>query len=241
MVPSISQGSVVGVLAVGNVVLLGMVAWLLTTKKERTNNQPGSPTSPSRNSPAPQTDGAKLAGLLGQDYEPPLPEPVAQALDRACLCFLATSNAVSPHLSLMRFTYTSSLLAHGAEVLIMSTKRMTKKYELFCQNKNVALLVHDFTSDSRHDQTNYDVLEGKQRFSITLNGVVREESGDIAEAYRKIHLDRNREYAQFIVGEEIAILTVTLTSARVCDVNDSVRHWTKSESPDGAWGEETRS
>ena len=52
--------------------------------------------------------GAELGGLLGKDYLPPLPQPVADALDRSCLCFLATagtgSEMVEPHLSLMRYT-----------------------------------------------------------------------------------------------------------------------------------------
>ena len=50
-----------------------------------------------------------LHGLLGQDYVPPLPQPVADALDRSRLCFLATASKLEPHLSLMRFTYTAGL------------------------------------------------------------------------------------------------------------------------------------
>ena len=48
--------------------------------------------------------------LLGQDYVPPLPKPIAEALERSCLCFLATAGStLEPHLSLMRFTYCRGL------------------------------------------------------------------------------------------------------------------------------------
>ena len=60
---------------------------------------PGSPIS-----------AGALGGLVDEDYEPPLPKPVADALERSRLCFLATTGAaLEPHLSLMRFTYTTGL------------------------------------------------------------------------------------------------------------------------------------
>lgn len=37
----------------------------------------------------------------------------------------------------------------------------------------------------------------------------------------------NVAYAQFIVGDDIAIITVHLTRARVCDVNDKVTHFSR--------------
>ena len=66
-------------------------------------------------------------------------------------------------------------------------------------------------------------LLSSTRHSITLNGSVCEQKGELAEQYRAIHLRRNEAYRQFIVGEDIAILTVEITQARVCDVHDSVR------------------
>ena len=45
----------------------------------------------------------------------------------------------------------------------------------------------------------------------------------------QLNPSRGRTYEQFIVGDDIAIITVTLTAARVCDVNDSVRHWSKAD------------
>ena len=179
-----------------------------------------------------------LSRLLGKDYAPPLPHPVSNLLERGCLCFLATATDISPHLSLMRFSYCKSLRCERDEVMILSTQRNTKKYDILKLNKNVALLVHDFVSQDRAmDSSNYTASEGGgSRYSVTLNGTVEEEEGEVAERYRSIHLAQNSQYAQFIVGEDIAIITVTLTSARVCDVNDSVRHWNKADQAT-AWTE----
>lgn len=187
----------------------------------------GSPTE----SPADE-ETRRLGELLGKDYTPPLPQPVAEALERSCLCFLATANALEPHLSLMRYTYTRGLdpsLPEQSEVMVLSTQRRTKKYEILTANENVALLVHDFTTHRDGDEdTNYEKLGTRTKYSITLNGTVRVETGELADRYRQIHLARNEAYKQFIVGPDIAIITVHLTRARVCDVNDHVTHYGKT-------------
>lgn len=184
-----------------------------------------------------------LSGYLGQDYVPPLPKPVADALERSCLCFLATADATNePHLSLMRFTYTAGLEAPNTEVMIISTRRNTKKYDIITRNQNVALLVHDFDTNASADVSNYLQMEGQSRYSITLNGKVQVHTGELAERYREIHLAYNRSYSQFIVGEDIAIITVNLERARVCDVNDRVRHFERADAGAGgspAWTDVT--
>ena len=195
--------------------------------------------------PAPAPAPAGLADLTGVDYTPPLPQPVADALSRACLCFLATSSGDEPHLSLMRFTYMRSLTEPGSEVLVMSTRRDTKKFKLFMANKQVALLVHDF--DSRRQRNSPEEEEeaaaaagqrgsnggGGARVSITLNGVAREETGEVGERYRAAHLVANQKYSQFIEGDHIAVIIVDILSARVCDVNDSVRHFARVSTASG--------
>ena len=94
---------------------------------------------------------------------PPLPEPVADALNRSRLCFLATASGglqeqPEPHLSLMRFTYTAGLEEPGSEVMIISTRRDTKKYDIVTQNENVALLVHDFTTHADDENHDYEAI-----------------------------------------------------------------------------------
>ena len=150
-----------GTLALTNALLLAYILlprrvvarWL---RRLTTSVRPQLGRTPSDQSVAAQSrpQGAALGGLLGKDYLPPLPQPVADALDRSCLCFLATagseSERVEPHLSLMRFTYTSGLDPNDdggrSEVVVISTQRKTKKFDILTRNENVALLVHDFTT-----------------------------------------------------------------------------------------------
>ena len=120
---------------------------------------------------------------------------------------------LSSHLSLMRFTYLPS-----EEVIIMSTNKHTKKYDMLLQQRNVALLVHDFGGGSGG---------GSGEYSITLNGNCRilEENDPRREIYRQAHLQQNPEYPQFIVGPHIAILLIEVQSARICNIADQVIHW----------------
>jgi hypothetical protein len=50
-------------------------------------------------------------------------------------------------------------------------------------------------------------------------------SGNKAEHYRSAHLKHNPDYPQFIVGDDIAILCIHVTSARICNVYDQVTKW----------------
>ena len=104
--------------------------------------------------------------------------------------------------------------------------------------------MHDFAThnDERNAVENdYSLVNGSRpRFSITLNGRVRVEEGSLAERYRAIHLARNKAYSQFIVGPDIAIITVHLQRARVCDVNDRVAHFAKQSDGKSGWNEITQ-
>jgi hypothetical protein len=165
-----------------------------------------------------------VADADGQPIRPPLPSIIQQLLSHCRLAYLSTvdSDAQTSHLSLMRFTYLPE-----EEVIILSTNRNTKKYDMLTQQKGVALLVHDFGSgeSSSSSSTNNTVSAG---YSITLNGTCQIEAGPNAERHRAAHLQHNPDYPQFIVGPEIAILCIHVSSARICDVNDSVQKWNVS-------------
>ncbi|KAG7371313.1 pyridoxamine 5'-phosphate oxidase [Nitzschia inconspicua] len=152
-----------------------------------------------------------------QKYKPPFPKKIRNMLSNCRLAYLSTVDAEfsSSHLSLMRFTYWQH--PEDGEVVIMSTNRNTKKYEFLKNQKGVALLVHDFGSG--HD--------GQGMYSITLNGECRilPNGSNKAEEYRQRHLEHNPEYPQFIVGDDIDILCVDVTSARICDIQDQVVQW----------------
>ncbi|CAD7936952.1 unnamed protein product [Amoebophrya sp. A25] len=68
--------------------------------------------------------------------------------------------------------------------------------------------------------------------SVTLYGTVRildredrEQEKAEKERYRAIHLARNPQYANFIEGENIAVLVVAVKSAQICNVKDQVKTW----------------
>jgi hypothetical protein len=165
---------------------------------------------------------ASLPSILrgGSQLRPPFPQAVRDMLSKCRLAYLSTvdmANA-SSHLSLMRFTYLND--AEDGEVVIMSTNNKTKKFGMLQQQKGMALLVHDFQQGGNDAGV----------YSITLNGECRIVSETKkAEVYRQAHLAHNPDYPQFIVGEDIAILCVDVTSARICDISDRVTKWDIAE------------
>jgi hypothetical protein len=165
---------------------------------------------------------ASLPSILqgGSQLRPPFPQAVRDMLSKCRLAYLSTvdmANA-SSHLSLMRFTYLND--AEDGEVVIMSTKKKTKKFDMLQQQKGMALLVHDFQQGGNDDGV----------YSITMNGECRIVSETKkAEYYRQAHLAHNPDYPQFIVGKDIAILCVDVTSARICDISDRVTRWDIAE------------
>jgi general stress protein 26 len=170
-----------------------------------------------------KTDKENTASLSsmarrGSHLKPPFPQVVRDMLSKCRLAYLSTvdSDEGSSHLSLMRFTYLNDTV--DGEVVIMSTNKNTKKFDMLQKQRGVALLVHDFGQHSG------------STFSITLNGNARivTESAK-AEHYREAHLAHNPDYPQFIVGDDIAILCVDVNKARICDINDQVTKWDVSE------------
>ena len=45
------------------------------------------------------------------------------------------------------------------------------------------------------------------------------------ERFRRLHFQKNPKYKQFIVGDNIRVVTVRIESARICDLQDQVTHW----------------
>lgn len=157
--------------------------------------------------------------------KPPFPQTLRDMLSKCRLAYLSTvdEGVYSSHLSLMRFTYLHD--QNDGEVIIMSTNKNTKKYEMLSRQRGVALLVHDFDKAQIDGTTENNGNTKESTRSITLNGDCRILSGDDEDRYRKAHLAHNPDYPQFIVGEDIAVLCIDVTSARICDLNDKVVHW----------------
>lgn len=153
--------------------------------------------------------------------KPPFPKEVRDLLSKCHLAYLSTvdSEFSSSHLSLMRFTYMND--EEDGEVVIMSTSMQTKKFEMLKRQQGVALLIHDFGKGD-------DSGRGG-KYSITLNGECRIVTGSKAEEYRQVHLQHNPDYPQFIVGENIAILCIDVSSARICNIDDQVIKWNMND------------
>ena len=130
---------------------------------------------------------------------------------RPCL-YASTREAV-------RFTYDPS-----TDVIVMSTRRLTKKFANLQRNKRVSLLLTDFQDQGRGAHAATGTI------SVTIEGALSiTPKGSEAEAqFRALHLEHNEGYEQFITGRDIAIVVVKVLSARICDVQDNVRHWSRS-------------
>ena len=168
-----------------------------------------------------------------KDIRPPFPASVVALLHSSALCYLSTVADGAPHLSLMNFTY-----LQDEEKIIMTTRRDTTKFEALLRLPRVAMLIHDFPAEHESRRQGQEgtlsraenkVTHGKT-FSITLYGHVREEAGAEAERLRSAHLKRHGStMEQFICGENIAVIGVTVDMARICNDQDEVTMWSSSE------------
>ena len=168
-----------------------------------------------------QEDELSRIARRGSQLKPPFPKAVREMLSKCRLAYLSTvdSDKGSSHLSLMRFTYLCD--PEDGEVVIMSTNRKTKKFDMLQKQKGVALLVHDFAENT----------SSSGLYSITLNGTCNIMTDKVKEeSYRQSHLRHNPDYPQFIVGDDIAILRVDVTSARICNIHDQVIKWDVADS-----------
>ena len=154
---------------------------------------------------------------------PPFPKPIIDLLQSACLCHMGvTLEDGKTHLCLMNFTYVPE-----EEIIIMTTRRNTTKYEAIQKLDLATLLIHDFPTDKAARAA--DAAYAKTH-SITLYGSVTILSGEDAENMRSKHLLRHGDkYSQFIIGENIAVLQVEVNSAKLCNIKDEVITWENKE------------
>ena len=171
------------------------------------------------NSTSKQRKQLKASEYDETSIRPPFPKPMDDLLQAACLCQMAVLlDDGTPHLCLMNFTYVPE-----EEVIILTTRRNTTKYQAIEKLDLVTLLIHDFPIDKA--TRSEDSIFAKTH-SITLYGNVTILSGDDAEQMRQKHLQRHGEdQAQFIIGKDIAVLQVEITSAKLCNIKDEVTIW----------------
>jgi len=156
--------------------------------------------------------------------EPLFPVEVVEQLLSASSCHLGvTLPDGSSHLCLMIFTYIPQ-----EQRVLLSTRRNTAKFQAISQLTRVTMLLHDL--DAR------DAAAARlptTTNSITMYGEVAILADMVAEPYRAMHLARHgSEYQQFIVGEDIAMLSVRIESMRICNSSDKVRKWSRKQNGD---------
>jgi len=185
---------------------------------ENTEKRPQSAKTRSKLSPIPP-QVAVPSREAQTDLEPPFPLEVVGQLLSASSCHLGvTLPDGTSHLCLMIFTYIPQ-----EQRVLLSTRRNTAKFQAISQLTRVTMLLHDLdASDAAAAR-----LPTKTN-SITLYGEVAILSDTVAEPYRAVHLARHgSEYQQFIVGEDIAMLSVSIESMRICNSSDKVKRWTR--------------
>ena len=119
----------------------------------------------------------ETADVQETTLRPPFPQPIVDLLQSACLCHMGvTLEDGKTHLCLMNFTY-----APEEEIIIMTTRRNTTKYQAIQKLDLATLLIHDFPTDkaARAADTAY-----AKTHSITLYGNVTILSGEDAEQMR---------------------------------------------------------
>jgi general stress protein 26 len=172
---------------------------------------------PNLTSLPPEVDSA----IVLTDLEPPFPDEVNALLLSASSCHLGvTLPDGTSHLCLMIFTYIAE-----EQRIILSTRRDTAKFRAISQLTRVTLLLHDLNAR--------DAAAARlpaSTHSITLYGEVVILADAESEANRSAHLARHgSKYHQFIVGENVAMLSVSVESARICDARDQVRLWSRRD------------
>lgn len=159
----------------------------------------------------------------GKEYVPPLPRQVKQLLGEANLAHLSIQDGVNPpHTCLMNMTF----VVEEEDVIVMTTRRDTKKYALMENSDSVSLLIHDFPQVKETDD---DSASFKRTLSLSIMGLIRIEGGPRAAKYRDIHLAKNEQYRHFIEGDDKAVITVKIVRCRMCNIQDQVTHWERGQ------------
>lgn len=120
--------------------------------------------------------------------------------------------------------------------LRLACRRDTKKFNALVANPKVAVLIHDFDGNRRSkymaaaaqstpksDAT--DISEAGTA-SVTVYGVCQVADGELERRLRDLHRSNvpdDQEY--FVCGDDVAMLAIVPTQARLCNINDQITTW----------------
>ncbi|TJX15183.1 pyridoxamine 5'-phosphate oxidase family protein [Tissierella creatinini] len=133
-------------------------------------------------------------------------QKIIKLLQGEKVCTLATCKDNEPYLSLMNFTFDEE-----SQRIILSSRRNSKKFENILSNREVSLLIHNDNPGTPLE----DIV------SVTINGKAYEEDAQ-RDYYQKLHTTKHNNRHQFIIGDEIAILLVSIDKIHTSDIHDQV-------------------
>lgn len=159
----------------------------------------------------------------------PLPTNVRQLLLKSKFVHLATCSLdATPHLSLMNYTFVGA-----DDVIVLATPKNTTKFQNIEENPKVSLLVHDWVSSPSQpegsllyflEQLNQNEISS---VAVTLNGcaTVLDGSEEKFEEYKRLHEENSVAAKAFIGGENVAFITIKISSSKVSDVDNNVNEY----------------
>ncbi|KAK9379597.1 uncharacterized protein V2V93DRAFT_373139 [Kockiozyma suomiensis] len=171
-----------------------------------------------------------------------LPADVISLLRSTRFLQLGTSYHDYPHVSLMNYTYLpegSALPYESDAVIIVTTERHTKKFFNITANPRVSILVHDWVSKQTSTTPSSAGPNGLTQFllsmnqaelssiSATLNGIARIVTDPTEEKFFKDRLlaSNPSDARTFIDAEDVALIAIKVSSARVVDNDNNVVKW----------------
>lgn len=137
-------------------------------------------------------------------------QKIIELLKGEKVCYLATCNGNEPYLSLMNFTFDEE-----SQRVILSSRRNSKKFKNIMINREVSLLIHNDNPGTALE----DII------SVTINGKAYEEKDDKKDYYQKLHAKKHSDRHQFIIGDDIVILSVSIDKIHSSDIYDRVSTW----------------
>ena len=194
---------------------------------------------------------------MEEEYLPPLPPIIIKTLEKTLFCYLATCEGSEPHLSLMNFTFKDGeglIMSTRTNTKKFQSLIQNPSVAILIHDFQSTAVVPSVSGvgDSSSNSSSVDSTAAISASlppaaitattttpptttptgscSITVYGKIEVMAGEKAEELRAFHLQKNPNYPQFIVGEDIAILRILPTRARICDIRDKVQDWKSGDS-----------
>ncbi|KAJ5111135.1 hypothetical protein N7532_001670 [Penicillium argentinense] len=154
-----------------------------------------------------------------------LPSEVIACLKNSRFLHLATCDNLTPHISLMSYTYLPSTPFEPYPTIIMTTNPASRKTNHLLRNPRVSLLVHDWVS--HRPPTRASNPEGpeekwcKERH-LENNTFEEEEINLFGQQQRE---DPSQRRPSMSLESDVRVVTVQVREGRIADWKGGVRDW----------------